>query len=136
MDFLLVVPSISHFFTEKAISSIQQKALMRIHIATQTIFSLASFVVHMKSIRIVFGIEINSLHSHMPSQTCCRNKYFVTELTQITYRLLRKDLCNISLQLFAVMRSFMTSKSGFRQTELTRADVTKMFILKSLWNQS
>ena len=40
----------------------------------------------------------------------------LTELTQITCRLLRKDLCNISLQLFGVMRSYMTSKFGFEHT--------------------
>ena len=77
----------------------------------------------------IFGV--NPLHSHMASQAYCRLMYFVPEFTQITCR--RTDI-KISLWLFAVMRSWMTSKSGYGQTDPT-AYVTNLFELKSVWDR-
>ena len=46
------------------------------------------------------------------------NYYFVTEIIQITNRLLWKDLCKITLWFYTVMRYPMTSKFGCGQTLL------------------
>ena len=56
---------------------------------------------------------------------------FITELTQITCRLLRKDLCKIVPYLFAVMKSHVNSKSSFRHADPT-VDITKIFSFLSL----
>ena len=103
---------------EKAIYSILQKAPLGMHMATQAKFIISGTAIHVTRKRTVFGIDVNPMYSHMPSQTCCRPTYFNTELTQITCKLLRKDLCNISQWLFAVMRSHITRKSKFGQTLL------------------
>ena len=76
------------------------------------------------------SLTLTPIPSHIASQTCYRPMYFVKELTQVTFRLLKKDLCNICLQLFAVIRSHMTSKFGFELTD-PAADVTNMFGLNS-----
>ena len=78
-----------------------------------------------------FGVDINLVHSHMLSQTCCRLTYFVKELTRITGRLMQKVQCKIYQQHFAVMWSKMTKKSGFVQTNFT-VDVTNVFRVKTV----
>ena len=106
------------------ISLFLQKAPMRTHVATLASFILPNSVTHVtkKTQKTVFGIN--------PSQTGYKSMYFVPELISITSRLLRKDLSNISLQLFAIMGSRMTNKSIFEQTEPT-AGVINMFRMKS-----
>ena len=71
-----------------------------------------------------------SVHSHMTSQTCYRHIYFVTELTQVPCRFLLKNFYKVSLQEFAVMRSHMTRKSSFAQTD-SITDVVNIFRLSS-----
>ena len=67
-----------------------------------------------------FDGDINSELSHMAIHTCCRAGYFVSELTQISCRLLRKVLCIIRVRLFIVVRSHMTCKYSFGQIDPTR----------------
>ena len=124
----------------KAICSISQKAPVGTHVIPDAIFTLASPTIHettttkkkkkekkRKKKEKHFAVDINPVHSHMASQTCCGLTYIVTEMTQITCRLLRKDLRKSSLRLIAGM----TSQSGCRRIDPT-TNVTSRFKVESI----
>ena len=81
----------------------------------------------------VFSIVISLMHLHMTSQTYCRSSYGIdkrssTELIKDLGGLLLKNFCKTSLWKFVVMRSHITSKSGFGQIDPTTG-VPNMFKL-------
>ena len=94
---------------KKVISSIQLKT----HMMPPAKFNLVSPIVYVAKKVTIFVID-----SHMTSEIFCRSTYFITEMMQVAYGLLGKDLCNMSQQLFSVMWSHMTNKSNCRQTLL------------------
>ena len=114
------MPNQNKFFTEGHL----------LNLIKSTVKAQLSPAAHVMRKWTTFGVNINLMNFYITFQTCCRTIYFVTELTQITCRLSRKDLCNISLWLFTVKKPHMTSKSNFRQTDPT-VQVEKCFKLKS-----
>ena len=82
----------------------------------------------------VFSIDIAPMHSHTTSQNCCRATYFATEMTQITGRLLYRDLCKTSLWWFALMRSQSSCGRTDPSSDVTdpSSDVTSILNLLSV----
>ena len=65
---------------------------------------------------------------------CCRPTYFITKSTQNSDRLLKKDLCKISLWLFYVRWYHMTHKPSCGKTDST-TNATNIYRLKSIWDR-
>ena len=110
------------FFTEKSdLNRIKTQELA--HVTPQVNFILASLAVYVTNIqtKTVFSVGINLVQSHVAFQTD-----IVTEIIRIAFRLQQKDLWKISLRLFTVMGTHMTSKSGCEQTD-PFSDITNIF---------
>ena len=75
------------------------------------------FCCHLPRLIIVFGVDINPMYYYVATQICCRPMSIVIELTQIICSWLWKDQSKIGMRVFAVLKSHMTSNSGFEQTD-------------------
>ena len=71
------------------------------------------------------------VHLLMTSQICCKPIKFVIELTQVSRRLLLKDIYKANLRRFALMKSHRSTKSVFEQTYHS-TNFTNMFRLLSV----